>query len=465
MSDFQLEFLGAAGGVTGSRTLVRFRSETILVDCGLFQGPKEIRAMNWDPFSKSAVSIDHVVLTHAHLDHSGYLPRLVNQGFNRPVYCSEGTADLCHLLLNDAAHLEEEFARYANKTGYSNHQPAKPLFTTEDVTSTLALLKPKARDCWHPLSEHINVRFLQAGHIIGASMVQLSLIGLNCTKLITFSGDLGHDRSLTMVSPANLLETDTLVLESTYGNRLHPRTDVLSEFALIARKTLNRKGVLVIPAFAVGRAQEVLYIIHRLEEMGEIPAVPVILDSPMAEAATKVFMKHSVDHRLGNLSESTAAFLPKLFSTTPTPDESMMACMRDGPMVVISAAGMLNGGRILHHLKHRLPKEENTVLFCGYQAEGTKGRFLQDNCTKIKTLRIHHQEVPILAEISTIASLSAHGDYLDLMDWFMCIQRKPSRVFLNHGSQDSMISFAKILSAKFPQCKFEPVLKPENFAV
>lgn len=424
-----------------------------------------MRQKNWEPLLTNGTKLDGVVLTHAHLDHTGYLPCLYQQGFRGPIYCSEGTADLCKLLLEDAAYLEEELAHFANTSGYSNHKPAKPLFTKQDVERTLPLLRPMSRDEWHILNDKISVRFLQAGHIIGASMVQLSIAGNNGTKLLTFSGDLGHDRSLTMVPPSPLLETQFLVLESTYGDREHPRKDVLEEFAEIARRTLERSGVLVIPAFAVGRAQEILYIIHCLEEQKRIPVVPVILDSPMAEAATKVFMNHPEDHRLGHLSESAASFLPKNFSSTPTPNDSMLACMRDGPMIVISAAGMLNGGRVLHHLKHRLPDEKNTLLFCGYQAEGTKGRFLQDNIGQIETLRIHHQEVSIDAEIATIQTLSAHGDFRDFIEWFALMKQKPKRVFLNHGNPESMNVFAEKLSAKFPECKFEPVLQPQKFAL
>ena len=258
---FSLDFLGAAGGVTGSRTLVRFDGFQILLDCGLFQGPKEIRQKNWDPVLMPEKKVDAIVLTHAHLDHSGFLPRFFRQGWRGPVYCSEGTADLLPVLLRDAAYLEAEFANYANKTGYSNHKPALPLFTEQDVEIVLKHIQRQKRDAWIQMAPDVSVRFVNAGHIIGASIVQFSLAHKNGSKLLTFSGDLGHPRSLTIRPPDPVQETDALVLESTYGNRLHVRNNVVHELAEVAKRTFDRDGVLVIPAFAVGRAQEVMYII------------------------------------------------------------------------------------------------------------------------------------------------------------------------------------------------------------
>jgi metallo-beta-lactamase family protein len=459
----KLEFLGAAGGVTGSRTLLTFGEISTLVDCGLFQGPKDVRAKNREPFGVDIKRIQCVVMTHAHLDHSGYLPRLWREGFRGPIYCSSGTADLLPIMLTDAAYLEEEFAGYANKSGYSSHQPALPLFTKKDVDQCVKLIQPLTQNEWHKLGQHISFRFLPAGHIIGASMVQFSLNGFNGGKTITFSGDLGHDRLLTMRGPEILLETDVLILESTYGNREHPRHDSLKEFASIANRTFKRGGMLIIPAFSVGRAQEIMYMIRKCEDAAAIPKVPVTLDSPMANAATRVFLDHPKDHKETcrfSSKDPVDCYLPALFETTETANDSMLACMKDGPGVVISAAGMLNGGRILHHLKARLPHEQNTILFCGYQAEGTKGRYLQDNASNIDVIRIHHKEVPILAEIATMATLSAHADWVDIKNWLAKIQKPPKEILLNHGSLEALDAMAGHVTDVLPNARVRAIKEP-----
>ncbi len=441
-----LQFLGAAGQVTGSRTVLSVDDKRYLIDCGLFQGDKAVRERNWRPLPIDVDGIDAVILTHAHLDHSGYLPRLYREGYKRKILCSEGTAELCGLLLLDAAHLEEETANYANKTRYSRHDPAEPLFTIDDAEGALKLLSPRPRNAWQELGNGLSFRFLRAGHIIGASLIQFAISNGERTKFITFSGDLGHHRSHIMRGPVDLPESDVLILESTYGNRLHSRNNVLLELAAVVNRTLSRKGVLVIPAFAVGRAQELLHLLRQLEDASLIPTVPVILDSPMAAAATDIFLKHTEDQNLGySFSRKSREFPPHRVEITRTPDESMLACMRDGPFIVISAAGMLSGGRILHHLKARLPDERNTVLFTGYQAEGTKGRYLQENAGNIHSLRIHHKEVSIEAEISSIDSLSAHADYEDVLDWFKASGVRPKWVFLNHGSPNAMEHLASCL--------------------
>jgi metallo-beta-lactamase family protein len=460
---FTLDFMGAAGGVTGSRTLVRFDGYQVLVDCGLFQGPKAIRQKNWESILQLGVKIDAVVLTHAHLDHSGYLPRLFNQGWRGKIYCSEGTADLLPVMLRDAAYLEAEFSRYANQTGYSNHKPALPLFTQEDVDIVLQHITPQKRDEWIQLAPDVSVRFINAGHIIGACSVQFALIHKNGSKILTFSGDLGNDRSLTMRPPNPINETDALVLESTYGDRLHPHNHVVSEFAKIAKRTFERGGVLVIPAFAVGRAQEILYIIRQAEDQGLIPKVPVLLDSPMSTFATEVFFKHPEDHREGcpfSDEKGRDCYLPEKFTTAVSSDDSMLACMKEGPMITISAAGMLNGGRILHHLKARLPYEENTVLFCGFQAEGTKGRTLQERAGGLDKLRIHHQEVPIEAEIATMESLSAHGDWQDICTWLKRMAKPPSQVIINHGDPEAMQAMVAHVQDILPKAHVTPMLEP-----
>jgi metallo-beta-lactamase family protein len=404
-----------------------------------------------------------VVLTHAHLDHSGYLPRFFRQGWRGPIYCSEGTADLLPVMLRDAAFLEAEFAHYANQAGYSNHKPALPLFTQEDVELVLEHIQPQKRGPWLQLAPDVSLRFANAGHIIGASILEFALIHKNGSRTLTFSGDLGHDRSLTMRPPEPITETDALVLESTYGDRVHPRNHVVHEFSQIAKRTFERKGVLVIPAFAVGRAQEILYIVRQAEDQGLIPQVPVLLDSPMSSFATKVFFDHPEDHKEGcpfSVVEGQECYLPAQFKTITTSDDSMLACMQDGPMIVISAAGMLNGGRILHHLKARLPNSNNTILFCGFQAEGTKGRILQERPNGLDKLRIHHQEVPIEAEIATMASLSAHGDWQDLCGWLKRMTKPPSTVIINHGDPEAMKAMVGHVKEILPRATVTPMLTP-----
>lgn len=447
---FKLRFLGAADTVTGSRTLIEFNGSRLLVDCGLFQGEKSYRQRNWQPFPVDPATIGQVILTHAHLDHTGYLPRLCASGFNGKIYCSPGTADLTRIILTDAAYLEEEFAAYANRTGYSNHKPALPLFTKDDAEVALSRLTPRKRYEWVQLSEKVSFKFLRAGHIIGASYIQFYLHADQKGCKLTFTGDLGNDRSHLMKGPEQLLDTDVLVLESTYGDRLQPRTDSLQELAAIANKTFARGGVLVIPSFAVGRAQEITYLLRLAEDRGLIPKVPVILDSPMATAATNVCIEHPEDQILESSFVGTGEnFRPALFEVTESPDDSMVACMRDGPMIVISSSGMLNGGRILHHLKHRLIDEKNTILFTGYQAEGTKGRYLQENEGSIESLRIHHQDVPILAEIKTLDVLSSHADFQDSLRWIEAMEKKPKLILLNHGHPNSQAALADKIRTRF----------------
>lgn len=440
MNSAKLEFLGAAGTVTGSRTLLTFNNHRILVDCGLFQGHKELRQRNWDPFPVDPQILDCIVLTHAHLDHSGYLPRLVRYGYRGPVYCSEGTADLLQILLLDSAKIQEEDADYANRTGHSHHRPALPLYSREDVEALIPLVKVIPEKDWFKLLPGVGVKLYRAGHIVGARTLMFSLDSGEQSQLICFSGDIGHDRMLTLRGPEAPPECDYLILESTYGNRDHDSRSPLDCLEKVILETTRRRGVLVIPAFAVGRAQEVIYMIRVLENAGRIPKIPVILDSPMSTKATDLFLRYTQEHQLGAdfSPKDPSSFYPSLFKAVEGPDESFGACMASGPAIIVSAAGMLTGGRILHHLKSRLPHEENTVLFAGYQAEGTKGRFLQDHGKEYGTLRIHHEEVPVKAHIETMPALSAHGDFNDLYRWMLKLGRAPKKVFLNHGDPDAL---------------------------
>jgi metallo-beta-lactamase family protein len=434
-----------------------------MVDCGLFQGPPELRALNWSQPSFDVSSLEHVVLTHAHLDHAGYLPRIYKLGFRGEVWCSMGTRDLCGVLLRDAAKLQEEDAEYANQTKHSKHNPALPLFDTKDVEGVLKLFKSKILHEWIRLTSDVSVRFSRAGHITGATLLEFSIADNDHIHRLCFSGDLGHDRSLTMRPPEPLIEADALVLESTYGDRLHPKGDPLKTFAEIVNNTMHRRGVLIIPSFAIGRAQEILMGIKRLEDASQIPKVSVLLDSPMATAATEIFLAHLDESKLATPFDRSQLF-PSNFQMALTPDESMVACMKSGPMIVIAPAGMLSGGRVLHHLKARIASELNTVLFVGYQAEGSKGQYLQ----KVKpgtgqTLRLFHQEYEVNADIKTLPHFSAHADAEDIIDWLAKFQRVPKQIILNHGDPKAGEVLAGRIRERFSDVqKVEVLTKPAS---
>lgn len=434
-----LKFLGGAGTVTGSKTLVEFNGNRVLIDCGLFQGPRVIRDQNWQVLPHTP-KIQAVILTHAHIDHSGFLPKLVKDGFSGPVYCSAATADLCRIMLMDSAFLQEEDARYANASRYSRHQPALPLYTQEDAKRAIELLKPMAYNEWAQLGPGLDFTLSRSGHILGSSFVTMNFEGQNGSRQITFSGDIGNGRSFVIRAPVNITGTDYLILESTYGDRLQPREDTASELAKVINKVMEREGTLVIPAFTVGRTQELLYLIRVLEEKRRIQPVPVYLDSPMALDATQIYMNHPDELKLvDHGSRFDFPICSSCFRPVRSSEESMLLCMNSEPKIVISAAGMLTGGRILHHLKHRLPDKKNGVLFVGYQAEGTKGLLLKNG---LREIHIHHQKVVVEAEIFSMESLSAHADSDDIMAWLKRFSKPPEMVFLNHGETNALNSLA-----------------------
>ncbi|MCB0367005.1 MAG: MBL fold metallo-hydrolase [Bdellovibrionaceae bacterium] len=441
-----LQFLGAAGTVTGSRTVVRYGDYRILVDCGLYQGPKEIRQLNWDPFPE-VEKLDAVVLTHAHIDHSGYLPKLSKEGFNGPVYCSKATQDLCDIMLMDSAHLQEEDARFANKSRHSRHYPALPLYTTPDAIRVLKQFESIPMDEWKELVPGLSLRMIRAGHILGSAIVQFSYEGSHDSRLLTFSGDLGNGRSHILKPPVMISETDYLVMESTYGDRVQPREGQLKPLGEIIRKVTGRGGTLVIPAFTVGRTQELLYLIRQLESQNLIPLLPVYVDSPMALDATQVYANHSEELKLAVVDgELQSPVCTSSYTAVKSADDSMLLCMDDSPKIVISAAGMLTGGRILHHLKAKLPDPKSGVLFVGYQAEGTKGLLLKQGLTDI---RIHHQPVTVEAEIMAMDTFSAHADSNDIMDWLRNFKKPPRGVFLNHGEPNALRALKYRISNEF----------------
>lgn len=423
MSKASLTFLGAAGTVTGSRHLLRLGSRNILVDCGLFQGLKSLRLKNWAAFPVDPSTIDDVVLTHAHLDHSGYLPKLVREGFRGRVFCTTATADLCELLLLDSAKIQESDAAFANRHGFSKHHPALPLYGKRDAMRALEHLTPLDFDTPTDLGHGANLVFRRAGHILGAASVQLRWGG----KTIVFSGDLGRYNDPLMHDPAAIAQADYLVVESTYGDRLHKPVAPADALLEVVRRTTARGGTIIIPAFAVGRAQELLYLIWRLKQAGHLPLTPVYLDSPMAINASDIFQRHPLDHRL-SAEESASA----MGSATYVRDveESRALSHNTMPKIIISASGMATGGRVLHHLKAFGADRRNTILFAGYQAAGTRGEALINGATEVK---IHGGWVPIRAEIDSLPALSAHGDAEEILRWLRCFKRPPVRTFIVHG--------------------------------
>ncbi|HKW39492.1 MAG TPA: MBL fold metallo-hydrolase [Burkholderiales bacterium] len=418
-----LQFLGATGTVTGSKYLFTAGYDKILVDCGLFQGFKQLRLRNWAPLPLRPATLSAVVLTHAHIDHSGYLPLLVKNGFAGKVRCSDATYDLCQILLPDAGRLQEEEAEYANRRGFSKHRPALPLYTEEDARRALDSFAPVDFNREIELAG-VCLRLAPAGHILGASIVSLS----DGVRKVVFSGDLGRPNDSIMVAPAEIRDTDYLVLESTYGNRLHDPEDPRMELGRVIRRTVERGGVVVIPSFAVGRAQSLLYNIHRLKSEGAIPAdLPVYLNSPMAADATEIYHRHRAEHRL---TPEQCRAMCAVATVVNTAEESKRLNEKKGPMVVIASSGMATGGRVVHHIKAFAPDPRNTILFSGFQAGGTRGDTILSGAEAVK---IHGEYVPIRAEVAIINNLSAHADYAEILDWLRGFERPPRETFITHG--------------------------------
>ncbi|CAG0965737.1 Ribonuclease [Methylophilaceae bacterium] len=419
----KITFLGATGTVTGSKYLVTSNNSRILVDCGLFQGLKQLRLKNWGKFPVDPATIDAVVLTHAHIDHTGYLPLLVRNGFSGKVFCSNATRDLCEILLPDSAHLQEEEARYANMRGFSKHHPALPLYTMEDAERALELLTPVDFEQETQIAEGVSIRLSLSGHILGASLVLLK----DADTSILFSGDLGRPNDPLMLPPAIVRQADYLVLESTYGDRLHDPEDPEIKLADIINRTYQRGGLLVVPVFAVGRAQELLYFIQQLKAKRMIPDLPVYLNSPMAVDATEIFMRHADKHKLSGEQCRALANSARMVNSV---EESRSLNEIRHPVIILSASGMASGGRVVHHIKAFGPDPRNTILFAGYQAAGTRGAAMLNGADSVK---IHGEYVPINAEVDFISNLSAHADYSEIMDWLSHFTLPPRQTFLTHG--------------------------------
>jgi metallo-beta-lactamase family protein len=424
---FDLQFLGANATVTGSRHLVTAGSSRILVDCGLFQGYKPLRLRNWAEFPVDPASIDAVVLTHAHLDHSGYLPRLIRSGFRGRVWCTEATRSLCGILLPDSGRLLEEEAGYANRKGSSKHHPAEPLYSEVDARAALRLLQGVGFEQAFEPAPGISATFRMQGHILGAGAVTLEFEG----RRLTFSGDLGRPDDPVMLAPAPLADSDWVVVESTYGDRVHPAETLERELLEVLQRVVARNGVVVIPAFAVGRAQMLLHVIAQLQSSGRLPEVPVYLNSPMAASVTGLYRQYPQLHRLD------AAALDAMQRTTRIVDSveaSKALNRRKGPMVIVSASGMATGGRVLHHLVAFAPDPRNAIVLCGYQAGGTRGAAL---AAGNRQLRIFGQDIHVGAEVAQLAAGSAHADAEEILAWLRTAPQPPRKVFVTHGEPDA----------------------------
>ncbi|TNE83982.1 MAG: MBL fold metallo-hydrolase [Deltaproteobacteria bacterium] len=418
----KLTFYGATDTVTGSKFLVETERTRILVDCGLFQGVKSLRSRNWDRFPVKTDSLDAVVLTHAHLDHSGYVPVLTRRGrFRGKILCTTGTRDLARILLPDSGHLQEEQAKFLNRIGATRHRPAEPLYTSDEALAALKYFEAVPRHEDVQVGD-LTIRFSRAGHILGASSVHVS----DGRRSISFSGDVGRASDPLLKPPERMQDADVVVVESTYGNRRHPEVDTAQELAEVVRDTNARGGVLLIPAFAVGRSQMVLHELAKGMAAGTIPRVPVYLDSPMAISATELFVANDEDSRL---SDAERQAMCDLVQPTPTVEQSKAITHAKGPMIVLSASGMATGGRILHHLAARLEDPANTVLFVGFQAAGTRGEALTSGAEEIK---LHGRYFQVRAQIRRIEALSAHADYREILEWLRPM-RKPESCYVVHG--------------------------------
>ncbi|HJQ24828.1 MAG TPA: MBL fold metallo-hydrolase [Blastocatellia bacterium] len=433
-----LQFLGATQTVTGSKYVLEVGGSRAIIDCGLFQGFKELRQRNWERLPVNPASIGWALLTHAHIDHTGYLPRLVKDGFTGPVYATTGTADLLKIMLPDSGRLQEEDAEFANRKGFTRHEPALPLYTEQDAFAALKQLRPVPYGEEVHLSKFLSARFFSVGHILGSSFIKFTVSEPDREPFtIIFSGDVGRYDEPILNDPSAAGEADYLLVESTYGDRLHDHENVKDRLAAIINAAVEKGGKIIIPAFAVGRTQLLIYYLRELEDEGRIPVLPVHVDSPMGAQATRLYLRHKEDHdfdmqRVENLKRNPLA--TRNFSLVQGRGGSKAIDQEPGTTIIISASGMATGGRVLHHLEKFLPDPATTVVFVGYQAAGTRGRRLQEGEPEVK---IHGEMVPVRARIESIGSLSAHADANELMRWLSSFKRPPRTTFLVHGEVDS----------------------------
>ena len=447
-----LTFLGAARTVTGSKYLLEHAGRRVLFDCGLFQGLKELRLRNWDDFPVPAPSIEAVVLTHAHLDHVGYLPRLVSQGYKGRVFCTAGTQELCRLVLPDSARIQEEDAKHANKHGTTKHHPALPLYDEVTAQRALTLLQPVTYDHEIEILPGIRVTFIPAGHLLGSSFV---LARLNGGPTILFGGDLGRYGRPVLPDPSPAVAADVLLVESTYGDRDHPADDDGEALAKVVRDTAQRGGKLIVPSFAIGRTEELLYWLRRLEDAHRIPVLPVYVDSPMAVEALRYYSARTaeLDPDVRPAHKDLSAFATTRYQAIGSAQQSKELTASSKPAIVISASGMATGGRVLHHLEAALPDAKNTVLFVGYQAVGTRGRTLVDGIGEVK---MHGRVIPVNAHVAKIDSMSAHADRNEILRWLGTAPAPPGRICLVHGEPQPMDALKSLLEQRLGWKPYTP---------
>ncbi|HJR09658.1 MAG TPA: MBL fold metallo-hydrolase [Pyrinomonadaceae bacterium] len=448
-----LSFWGGVGTVTGSKYLIEGARGRVLVDCGLFQGFKELRERNWQDPPFDPASLDAVLITHAHIDHTGYLPRLVSLGFKGPVYCSRGTADLLKILLPDSARLQEEDAAYRNRHALSRHAPALPLYTEEDARETLKLLKPLPNTGEsEEVAPGIRAGFRIAGHILGASLVLVEIEGAGADgagRSVLFSGDLGHYDQVIIRDPASPPACDYMLVESTYGNRLHDPEDPKVALARIINETKARDGVVLIPSFAIGRTQELVYLIRELEDEKLIPILPVRVDSPMAAAATQIYSRRTEEQDeeyASILAQRRHPLRTHSMITASSREESKRLNEERGTRIIISASGMMTGGRVLHHAQRFLPDEKNTIIFVGYQAAGTTGRKILEGAREVS---IFKNMIPVRCHVERIGGFSAHADYAEVLKWLEGMPAAPRRSFTTHGEPEAAAAMAEHIRQKF----------------
>jgi metallo-beta-lactamase family protein len=448
----ELTFLGAARTVTGSKYLLTHGRATVLFDCGLFQGLKELRLRNWEDLPVPASSINAVVLTHAHLDHVGYLPRLVKQGFTGTVFCTSGTAELCQLVLPDSGRIQEEDARQANRHGYSKHHPAVPLYDEADAHRALTHLHPVGFHRQVEIAQGVTIEFIGSGHLLGSAYIVTRLSGEGDGKTVLFGGDLGRYARPVLPDPEAAVQADVVLVESTYGDRDHPSDDQGDAFAAVIRETVTRGGKLIIPSFAIGRVEELLYWIRRLERERRIPVMPVYVDSPMASEALRFYTQraHELDPDMRVPGKPGAreasAFATARFQVIASPQQSKELTANRRAGIVISSSGMATGGRVLHHMAAALPDPKNTILFAGFQAEGTRGRQLIEGASEV---RIHGSSVPVRARIAKLNSMSGHADRSEIVRWLKTCPSAPQRLFLVHGEPAPMDALKATIKTAF----------------
>jgi metallo-beta-lactamase family protein len=442
-----IQFLGAAGQVTGSKYFLRTsKHRGLLVDCGLFQGTRDLTQMNWDTLPIQISDVHNVVLTHAHLDHTGYLPKLLDSGFSGAVYSTTASKEVTEFILRDSAHLQMEAADHANRHGYSQHKPAKPLYTPEDAESVLTKFVTQERHDKKVLPDDISFEYHNAGHILGSNFILMEKrMDDGSTIKILFSGDVGREKPVYLIPKEDPPQADFVVCESTYGDRIHSKVDPQIELGGFVKDIIAKKQVLVVPAFAVDRAQELIYCLHNLIRAGEIPLIPTYIDSPMATGVTELYVQHCEEHtmlkdELCDPTRSPLHFESLKFVLTPQQSKSLNSLK--GPAIIISAGGMATGGRILHHLLNRLPHADSVVLFTGYQGEGTLGRLLIEGAKKVTVLG---QEVEVKAQVKTLLSFSGHADQGELISWLKKMPKAPKRIFLTHGEDSARTVFKGVI--------------------